>query len=98
MRRFAPAAALALTSNAQPLLVDARGYRCPAPTLRLRRALEPLEEGARVELMADDPLARIDVPHFAAQIGVTVVDCREDGRTLIFTIEKTTPATPPPQG
>ena len=46
--------------------VDARGHRCPVPTLRLRRALEGCKSGAVVRLLADDPLARLDVPHFAA--------------------------------
>jgi tRNA 2-thiouridine synthesizing protein A len=54
------------------ILVDARGHRCPVPTLRLRRALEQAPAGARVRLLADDPLARIDVPHFAGQVGAEV--------------------------
>jgi tRNA 2-thiouridine synthesizing protein A len=75
-----------------PLVVDARGHRCPTPTLRLRRALEALPEGARVELWADDPLARIDVPHFASETGHLVIAMREEGRALVFTIEKTSRA------
>ena len=55
-------------------LVDARGHRCPVPTLRLRRALEEAAPGAQVRLLADDPLARIDVPHFAASAGARVVE------------------------
>jgi tRNA 2-thiouridine synthesizing protein A len=55
-------------------LVDARGHRCPVPTLRLRRALEEAAPGGRVRLLADDPLARIDVPHFAASAGATVLE------------------------
>ena len=47
------------------------------PTLRLRRALEDAPSGARVRLLADDPMARIDVPHFAAEVGATVLS-RED--------------------
>ncbi len=50
-------------------LVDARGHRCPAPTLRLRRALEAAAPGAMVTILADDPLARIDIPHFVASEG-----------------------------
>ncbi|MFV4649198.1 sulfurtransferase TusA family protein, partial [Mycobacterium tuberculosis] len=42
-------------------VVDARGHRCPTPTLRLRRALERAAPGEVVELLADDPMARIDV-------------------------------------
>ena len=67
------------------VLVDARGHRCPVPTLRLRRALETAEE---VVLLADDPLARIDVPHFAAQIGAEVVEAVERADGLKFKIRR----------
>jgi tRNA 2-thiouridine synthesizing protein A len=56
------------------ILMDARGHRCPVPTLRLRRALEAAPAGGLVRLLADDPLARIDVPHFAASAGATVLE------------------------
>ena len=56
------------------ILMDARGHRCPVPTLRLRRALEDAPAGGLVRLLADDPLARIDVPHFAASAGATVLE------------------------
>ena len=59
------------------ILIDARGHRCPVPTLRLRRALEAAPAGSHVRLLADDPMARIDVPHFAAEIGVAILS-RED--------------------
>ena len=70
------------------ILIDARGHHCPVPTLRLRRALEAAPAGARVRLLADDPMARIDVPHFAAEAGVEIVDRGEDGRTLSFLVAK----------
>jgi tRNA 2-thiouridine synthesizing protein A len=76
----------------RPVVVDARGHRCPTPTLRLRRALEALAEGGQVELWADDPLARIDVPHFAHEAGYRLVATREEGRALVFTVEKAGPA------
>jgi tRNA 2-thiouridine synthesizing protein A len=71
-----------------PVIVDARGHRCPTPTLRLRRALEAAPEGALVELKADDPLARIDVPHFLNATGHRLVEMREEGRALAFIVEK----------
>lgn len=70
------------------ITVDARGHRCPVPTLRLRRALEDAPAGAKVRLYADDPLARIDVPHFAAGAGLDVVEVAEDGGVLSFLIAK----------
>jgi len=70
------------------ILVDARGHRCPVPTLRLRRALEAAPAGGRVRLLADDPLARIDVPHFAAEAGFVVLEVAEDAGGLTFLVAR----------
>ncbi|MDP3173601.1 MAG: sulfurtransferase TusA family protein [Phenylobacterium sp.] len=70
------------------ILVDARGHRCPVPTLRLRRALEAAPAGARLRLLADDPLARIDVPHFVEGVGATVLEQGEAEGVLSFLVEK----------
>jgi tRNA 2-thiouridine synthesizing protein A len=70
------------------IVVDARGHRCPVPTLRLRRALEQAPAGARVRLLADDPLARIDVPHFAGETGYEVVERGEADGALTFVVLK----------
>lgn len=69
--------------------VDARGHRCPTPTLRLRRALAKAAEGDVVELIADDPLARIDVPHFARQSGHELVEIAEERGVMRFKVKKT---------
>jgi tRNA 2-thiouridine synthesizing protein A len=69
-----------------PLVADARGHRCPVPTLRLRRALERAAPGQVVRLLADDPLARIDVPHFCASEGYRLISSAAEGRTLTFEV------------
>jgi tRNA 2-thiouridine synthesizing protein A len=69
-------------------LVDARGHRCPVPTLRLRRAVEAAPAGARIRLLADDPMARIDVPHFASQTGLELVEIVELDRGFSFLVGK----------
>ncbi len=73
---------------AEEIVVDARGHHCPVPTLRLRRALEAAPAGARVRLRADDPMARIDVPHFAAQIGAEIVERDETDGVFSFLVAK----------
>ena len=75
-------------SKIEDLLVDARGHRCPVPTLRLQRALAGAAPGQRVRLLADDPMARIDVPHFVASKSYRLIDRSEDGKVLSFLIEK----------
>lgn len=70
------------------IVVDARGHRCPIPTLRLRKALEAAAPGTRVRLLADDPMARIDVPHFLAESGHVLIATAHEGAALDFTVER----------
>jgi tRNA 2-thiouridine synthesizing protein A len=74
--------------GSQEIVVDARGHRCPVPTLRLRRALEAAPAGGRVRLLADDPLARIDVPHFAAEVGAAILGREELDGGFSFLVAK----------
>jgi tRNA 2-thiouridine synthesizing protein A len=70
------------------ILIDARGHLCPVPTLKLRRALEAAPVGGRVRLLADDPMARIDVPHFAAAAGARIESLVVEDQTLNILISK----------
>jgi tRNA 2-thiouridine synthesizing protein A len=69
-------------------IVDARGHRCPVPTLKLRKALEALPLGGEVKLIADDPMARIDVPHFAAANGLELISTENQAGAVAFTVRK----------
>jgi tRNA 2-thiouridine synthesizing protein A len=69
-------------------LVDARGHRCPVPTLRLRRAMDGAAAGTVVRLLADDPMAKIDVPHFAAEAGLEVLEAGDEAGALSFRVRK----------
>lgn len=60
-------------------LIDARGLLCPLPVLRLRKVLSGLAPGSHAALLATDPAAVIDVPHFCAQSGHVLVATREAG-------------------
>ncbi len=77
-----------MTTPADEILVDARGHRCPVPTLRLRKAVEQAAPGQRLRLLADDPLARIDVPHLANSLGLVILEAPADGAALNFLIQK----------
>ena len=77
-----------MTTPADEILVDARGHRCPVPTLRLRKAVEQAKAGQTVRLLADDPLARIDVPHLANSLGLVILEAPADGAALNFLIQK----------
>lgn len=71
-----------------PIIVDARGHRCPVPSLRLRKALEIAAPAARLVLLATDPMARIDVPHLMEELGGRVIEVREEAGWLAITVER----------
>ena len=74
------------------MIVDARGHRCPTPSLRLQKAMRDAAPETRLTLLATDPMARIDVPHLMGGLGGRVVSIVEaDG---VLTIEVETPAAP----
>ena len=74
------------------MIVDARGHRCPTPSLRLQKAIGAAEPGARLTLLATDPMARIDVPHLMTGLGGQIVSIDEaDG---VLTIVVATPGAP----
>jgi tRNA 2-thiouridine synthesizing protein A len=74
------------------VIVDARGHRCPVPSLRLRKALAAQPGSTSVVLLATDPMARIDVPYLMAELGGRVLSVDEADGVLTITVE--TPAAP----
>ncbi|MCB2114855.1 MAG: sulfurtransferase TusA family protein [Rhodobacteraceae bacterium] len=49
--------------------IDARGLLCPLPVLKARKRLLAMETGRVLRLLATDPAAVVDVPHFCAEAG-----------------------------
>lgn len=69
------------------IVVDARGHKCPAPSLRLRRAMVGLPPASRLTLLATDPMARIDVPYLMQDLGGQVVSTTEADGVLTLIVE-----------
>ena len=68
--------------------LDAIGLLCPLPVLKARKRLKTLQPGHVLELLADDPAAVIDVPHFCNESGHTLVASEEKDGALTFLVEK----------
>jgi tRNA 2-thiouridine synthesizing protein A len=69
------------------MIVDARGHRCPTPSLRLQKAIRDAEPGMRLTLLATDPMARIDAPHLMAGLGGRVVSIDDADGVLTIVVE-----------
>lgn len=70
------------------LEIDALGLLCPLPVLRARKRMQGLEKGQIVCLLADDPAAVIDVPHFCAEAGHDLIASEEAEAGRRFFIRK----------
>lgn len=49
--------------------IDARGLKCPLPVLKARKEMRGMVGGSVLTILADDPAAIIDFPHFCAEQG-----------------------------
>jgi tRNA 2-thiouridine synthesizing protein A len=57
--------------------VDCLGLACPIPVVRLAKAVASVEVGAIVELLADDPGAKVDIPVWCRLKDQQLVDQRD---------------------
>ncbi|MDW4496382.1 sulfurtransferase TusA family protein [Sulfitobacter sp. D35] len=69
--------------------LDATGLLCPLPVLKARKRLMSLSPGETLTVQADDPAAIVDVPHFCAEAGHTLVSTETDGPVQTYVICKT---------
>ncbi|MEM1409513.1 MAG: sulfurtransferase TusA family protein [Pseudomonadota bacterium] len=67
--------------------LDLTGLRCPLPVIRLEAAMRRAAPGAVLTVEADDPLARVDIPHAARSADFTCEDITPEGKTsFVFRI------------
>ena len=71
------------TLDSSPLLsegtLDLRGLKCPLPALFARRALARAHPGETLNILTDDPMAPIDIPHMCRQEGYQVIAVEKAG-------------------
>ena len=70
------------------VVLDLKGLLCPLPVLKARKALEAMASGERLTILATDPMAAIDVPHFCHEQGHSLLNHGKDGDVLCFTIRR----------
>ena len=68
--------------------LDARGLNCPLPILRAKKAINSLEVGQTLKIIATDPGSVKDFEAFCKQTGNELVSTAEDGGEFTFLIKK----------
>jgi len=78
-----------LTAMSEPTdTLDALGLLCPLPVLKARKRLSGMASGSVLRMMADDPAAVVDVPHFCAEAGHELLSQGDDNGVLTFDIRR----------
>ncbi|MDG1299330.1 MAG: sulfurtransferase TusA family protein [Paracoccaceae bacterium] len=49
--------------------LDSTGLLCPLPVLKIRKKLKEMQKGDILRVMADDPAAIVDIPHYCHESG-----------------------------
>ena len=70
------------------MVLDAKGLNCPLPILKTKKALQTMEVGGVLEVLATDPGAVADFKSFCRQTGNELVSSTEEGSVYKFLIKR----------
>jgi len=81
--RFARQGAHGMTVNDT---LDTVGLLCPLPVLKARKRLQGLPQGTVLRVLASDPAALVDIPHFCHESGHVLLEMQDmpDGTHAYF--------------
>jgi tRNA 2-thiouridine synthesizing protein A len=68
--------------------LDATGLNCPLPILRARKALNDMERGHVLKVIATDEGSVKDFEAFAKQTNNTLLSSTEEGMKFVFFLKK----------
>lgn len=68
--------------------LDARGLNCPLPILRAKKALNALNSGDTLHILATDPGSVKDFESFTKQTGSELLESNEHSGEFSFVIKK----------
>ncbi len=68
--------------------VDARGLRCPMPLLKAKQALNTMQSGERLKVVATDAGSQRDFQVFCQQSGNSLLESKEDAGVFTYILGK----------
>ena len=68
--------------------LDARGLNCPLPILRAKKALNDMQSGQVLKILATDPGSVKDFQVFAKQTGNDLLSQAEAGKEFTFFLKR----------
>ena len=68
--------------------LDTLGLICPLPVLKAAKRMRAMKPGQVLKMVADDPAAEIDVPHFCAEQSFELLSSENEGGVQTYMIRK----------
>jgi TusA-related sulfurtransferase len=68
--------------------LDCLGLYCPEPVFRTRLAIDEMEIGETLEVLADDPAAESDIQSLVKHLGQEIISSTKEGDTVRILIKK----------
>lgn len=68
--------------------LDCLGLYCPEPVFRTRMALDEMEIGETLEVVADDPAAESDIQSLVKHLEQEIISSAKEGSTIRILIKK----------
>jgi len=68
--------------------LDATGLRCPEPVMMVRLTLRKMNEGEILQVLADDPSTKRDIPKFCVFMEHQLVDANTEELPYQYLIRK----------
>jgi len=69
-------------------ILDTRGLKCPLPVLKAEKRLRAMGVGEVLTVLADDPMAPLDLEHMAQQAGHTFLECAQEEAHFAARLQK----------
>src|SRR5581483_1287126 len=70
------------------MVLDAKGMNCPLPILKTKKALQGIQTGGLLEVLATDPGSVADFKVFCRQTGNELVESTQEGNVYKFVIKR----------
>ena len=70
-------------------VLDCSGMSCPLPILKTKKAVDALEVGQILKMIATDPGSKSDMEAWTNKTGNKLLEYQQEGGKHVFFIEKT---------
>lgn len=68
--------------------INTSGLVCPMPVVNTKRAIQKLQPGQVLEVVANDNTSRTDIPVLLKKLGHELLSMREEDGVITFLIRK----------